>query len=124
MDLQVGQLDGGDHPVDVVPVPAVDLEGPGQLLLVLGLPKEPHDGLDRHPAGHLARGVSPHAVGDDGQALALREVVRVLVVVALHPDVGLAGKTNAHPVERERGAHRWKGHAIAPPADDQRLPLI
>ena len=50
-----------------------------------------------------------HAIGDDGQTLALGQVERVLVVVALHPDVGVAGETDSHPVERERGAHRIEG---------------
>ena len=105
VDLEVGELDGRHHAVDVVAMPAVHLERPGQLLLVLGRAEKSSDGLDRHAARHLARRVPAHAVGDDRQPLALGQEERVLVVGALHPHVGLAREAGAHTVERERRAH-------------------
>src|SRR3954465_2439359 len=53
--------------------------------------------------------MATHAVGHDGQELALGKEERVLIVVALHPDVGVARETNAHAVQRKRSAHGWTG---------------
>ena len=77
------------------------------------------DGLHRQPAGHLARGVPAHAVGHDGQPLRSRQEERVLVVLAFHADVGVAGEADPQPVEREGRAHLDAHHRIVRVSDDQ-----
>ena len=85
------------------------------------------DGANRDARRHLATGVTTHAVGDDKEIQVRREEVAVLVVVALHADVGgapgvdagLHGRTSWAPWARygkrmptmvESGAHRKQDH--------------
>jgi hypothetical protein len=105
VDLHVGQLDRRHQPCHVGAALPVDLERPGQHLLLGGLLEVLDHGLDRHAARHLARGVPAHAVGHDDQPLVDGQMEEVLVVRPGHPDVGLAGEAHTHAVERERRAH-------------------
>src|SRR5262249_40468481 len=45
------------------------------------------DGVDAQVACHLARGVTPHPVGNDEEVVVLEDGVRVLVVGALPPGI-------------------------------------
>jgi len=68
----------------------------------------PVDGLDRLLAGDLARGVTPHTVGDDVEADLVVEEIGVLVRRSLSPEVseadGLHGEGGfRHMPERVTG---------------------
>jgi hypothetical protein len=90
-DAQVCELDAGDQPVFLVPLGAVHLVRPRSLGIVRGQREELSHGVDRHLARDLAGRVPSHSVGDDVKATFLDDRKIVLVVRALHADVGFAG---------------------------------
>jgi len=94
-DALVRHLDADHQAVLHVGQLAVHLVGPGRLV-VLGADVELLEHLGRHLRRNLAGGVAAHAVGDQEQLLVFDEREVVLVVVALHPDVGLRGVADAH----------------------------
>ncbi len=101
VDPPVRELDAADEPVLHVGERAVHLVGPGRVL-VLRARVELGERVGRHLAGDLARGVAAHAIGDDEQLLVFNEAEIVLIVGALHPDVGLGGVADLHVVSDGR----------------------
>ena len=99
----VGLLDRDGQPVAVEVELVVVLEGPRRFFLLAGRGDELADRLDRDLGGDLACGVAAHAVGDDEEALGRVEGERILVVLALPPDVGQAERVDP-------------GHSSLPPA--------
>ena len=83
----VGLLDGDGEAVAVEIELVVVLERPGRFFLLTRGCDEFADRLDRDLGGDFARGVPAHAVRHDEESFGFVEGVRVLVVLALLPDV-------------------------------------
>jgi hypothetical protein len=87
---------------------------PGQDLLLARLGEVIDDKLDGQPACDLATGMTTHAIADDREPLTrFGHGDRILVVIALTTDVGIACEPDSGAVERERGAHRRQSVAVA-----------
>jgi hypothetical protein len=94
-DAVVRQLDAAHQAVLDVRERPVHLVRPGRVL-VLGALVELTDRLGGELAGHLARCMATHAVGDDEQLLVFNEGKVILIVGSLHPDIGLGGVADLH----------------------------
>ena len=106
VDLEVRQHDPGDHAVDVLAHVAIDLVRPGQDLLLARLDEMVDDQLDGKPTRDLATGMTTHAITDDCEAFArLGHRDRILVVITLTADIGIAREPYSRAVEGKRGAH-------------------
>src|SRR5205814_5664704 len=86
---------------------AVALEGPGGVLVLAGEVEEFLHLVGGDGAGHLARRVPAHAVEDGEDVLLGKDEQVVLVVVALHADVGLGCVEDLHV---RAGLRRLAGH--------------
>src|SRR4051812_28394818 len=95
-DARVGELDGGDGAVLVVAALAIALERPGRFLVLAGEVEELAHFAGGDGARHLAGGVPAHAVEDREDVLLGEDEEVVLVIVALHPDIGLCSVMNLH----------------------------
>ncbi len=95
VDPPVRQLDAADQPVLDVRELAVHLVGPGGLF-ILGALIELAQGVGGHLRRHLTHRVTTHAIGNDEQLFVFDEREVVLVMVPLHPDVGLRGVADPH----------------------------
>ena len=94
-DLPVGDADAREQAVFLFAQVRVEVERPGDVF-VGRRPEELGDGLGRDARRDVARAVAAHAVGDDEEVVLLEHDERVLVVLALEPDVAQPGRDCPH----------------------------